>query len=177
MSDFRDGIVRAPDISGLADISDNIIKATAKRDQHRKRTAKATQKTAEELERVIGAMDPDQVADADYVDAETGEIVLEKGKKARTSGFNPGYEEDQVARFERSAAKRAEEDELWRQEDEALLDAEEFEGALEWSSLDVSDSETALVEFWYDDGGLFGGHTVVIELDAELKYRDAYLAG
>ena len=67
----------------------------------------------------------------------------------------------------------------WRDEADPALDADEFEGALEWGLLTLSASEIVPVEFWYDDGEreLFGGHAIVVQLDAELKHRSAHLVG
>ena len=65
----------------------------------------------------------------------------------------------------------------WRQEEDPVLTAEEFEGELTWEGLDISESEIVLVEFWYSDGGrdLFGGHVIVIEMDDQLRRRSAHL--
>ncbi|KQV05013.1 hypothetical protein [Leifsonia sp. Root112D2] len=53
MSFFDGGALNTPDLSG---ISDGIVRAAATRDKHRKNTAKATMRTAQELERVILAL-------------------------------------------------------------------------------------------------------------------------
>jgi hypothetical protein len=67
----------------------------------------------------------------------------------------------------------------WRQEEDPSLSAETFGDLLEWGMLAISDSEIVPVVFWYDDAGhdFFGGHVIVVKLDAELKYRDAHLVG
>lgn len=65
----------------------------------------------------------------------------------------------------------------WRQDDDPVLSADEFAGQLEWQFLEISDSEVVPVDFGYDAGDLFGGHTVTVELDKELKYRGAHLIG
>jgi len=48
----------------------------------------------DELQRLIAMMDPDDVADKDWVDDESGEVVLEKGAKARSSTLHPQHAED-----------------------------------------------------------------------------------
>src|ERR1044072_4307307 len=47
--------------------------------------------TRDELDRSISAMDPDTIADKDYVDQDTGEVYLELGKPAVSSVFHPAY--------------------------------------------------------------------------------------
>lgn len=53
--------------------------------------------TREELDRSISSMDPETVADSDYVDVETGEVYLEKGQLARISMLHPKHAEDRAA--------------------------------------------------------------------------------
>jgi hypothetical protein len=67
----------------------------------------------------------------------------------------------------------------WRQEYDPDLSAEEFEDLLEWEFLEISDSDLVPVELGYHDAGhdFFGGHVIIVELDAELKYRCAHLLG
>jgi hypothetical protein len=65
----------------------------------------------------------------------------------------------------------------WRQDDEPELTADELAEHLQWQLLEISDSEAYPVELRYGDGGLFGGHTVVVQLDAELRLSDSYLWG
>jgi hypothetical protein len=56
------------------------------------------------------------------------------------------------------------------------LSAEQIADALDWELLAIKDSEAAPVEFgYYDAEDLFGGHTVHVELDAELNYRGVTL--
>jgi hypothetical protein len=64
----------------------------------------------------------------------------------------------------------------WRQ-DEPVLDAEDFEAGLEWHFLALSASEIVPVVFSYGAGEMFGGHSVDVELDAELTYLDVDLVG
>jgi hypothetical protein len=53
MGFFDGGALNTPDLSG---ISDDIARVAAGRDKHRKNTAKATKRTAKELEHVILAL-------------------------------------------------------------------------------------------------------------------------
>lgn len=53
--------------------------------------------TREELDQSISHMDPNSVADKDYVDIDTGEIYLEKGETAGTSMLHPQHDEDVAA--------------------------------------------------------------------------------
>lgn len=70
-----------------------------------------------DLEKRIAAMGPDDVADDDYVDSDTGEIYLEKGHKARTSALHPEYVRDRAARAAADREARRLEDEQWAKED------------------------------------------------------------
>jgi hypothetical protein len=68
----------------------------------------------------------------------------------------------------------------WRQDGELVLSAEEFSAQLEWKLLKIEASDIVPVEFWYDPGELyesFGGHVVSVEVDAELRFREAHLIG
>ncbi len=65
----------------------------------------------------------------------------------------------------------------WRQGDEPALSEDELTMRLEWTLLTVSASEIVPVEFGYHAGELFGGHSVAVEVDAELRYRDVDLRG
>ena len=67
--------------------------------------------------------------------------------------------------------------ESWRQADESPFDADGFEAELDWQALTISDSEVVPVEYGYDAGDWFGGHTVSVELDAALNFRGAHLQG
>ena len=64
----------------------------------------------------------------------------------------------------------------WRQEDEPELSAEALANRLGWSMLAITASDLP-IELTYNPGDLFGGHTVVVEVDAQLRFRDAYLWG
>lgn len=48
----------------------------------------------DQLKKLISAMDSNDVAVDDYVDSETGEIVLQRGDKARHSYLHPQYHVD-----------------------------------------------------------------------------------
>lgn len=59
----------------------------------------------EELKSIISKMEPDWAAEYDYVDDDTGEIVLEKGVQARFSHLHPQYEIDkQIKQQEKQIA-------------------------------------------------------------------------
>lgn len=79
----------------------------------------------EDLDHSISAMDPDTLATHDYVDADTGEIYLEKGRASRTSSLHPEYTKDHAAKraarnaeWEAEEATYAKEDEDWENEKE-----------------------------------------------------------
>ena len=57
------------------------------------------------------------------------------------------------------------------------MSAEELEAALGWQGLTINENESVLVEFGYDPGELFGGHTVHVEFDDELKFLGVDLRG
>ena len=71
-----------------------------------------------ELEPLIASMDPDDVADDDYVSSDTGEFHLEKGKKARTSPLHPEYKQDKAAKKAERDAEYARQQTEWDAEDE-----------------------------------------------------------
>lgn len=85
----------------------------------RRLVTEATYLSEPELSAKIAAMGPDDVADDDYVDADSGEVVLEKGKKARTSRSHSQHGTDYA---ERQAQKRA-----TRDAEMSALDAEDAE--------------------------------------------------
>jgi hypothetical protein len=68
--------------------------------------------TEEELDQKISHMDPDTIADDDYMDIETGEILLSKGEAARKSRLHPQYDIDAAA----AQAERYRLDDLEREE-------------------------------------------------------------
>ncbi len=66
----------------------------------------------------------------------------------------------------------------WRDEaeDGPPIDAATFAARLIPSSLTI-DLDGTGATMWFDDGGLFWGHTVHVGLDAELQPTDAYFSG
>lgn len=96
------------------------------------------------LSDMISAMDPDEIAQDDYVDSSTGEVVLAQGKPARWSVLHPQHALDAK---ERRVRKNAEFDVLdaeWDKEDNqrALSVQAEFDNAVEdfvssWSYYDA----------------------------------------
>jgi hypothetical protein len=66
---------------------------------------------------------------------------------------------------------------VWREPTEPELTAEELAGRLAWSTVEVSASDLAPVVFGYEAADLFGGHTLAIEVDSELRFRDVDLQG
>lgn len=105
-----------------------------------------------ELASVIATMDPDQIADDDYIDSDTGEIHLEMGRPARTSRLHPEYERDAAAKYaakkaewDRQEAEWAKEDEEWeaekarsREESQTAYDAALREFAGNWTDFEAS---------------------------------------
>jgi hypothetical protein len=77
-----------------------------------------------ELEELIGAMAPDDISPVDYVDVDTGEIYLEKGKPARTSKFHPQHGEDRATLRAAKQAKLDADEAEWAKRD-AEFEAEE----------------------------------------------------
>jgi hypothetical protein len=79
------------------------------------------------------------------------------------------------------AALRAELLELyndtWRREGEPVLSAKGLADRLQWSLLVVSAGDVVPVEFGYEAGGLFGGHSVTVEVDEDLRFSDIDLRG
>ena len=66
---------------------------------------------------------------------------------------------------------------IWQQGDEPELTADELMSRLEWTLLDISASPIVPVTFSYDAGDLFGGHSVAVKVDGELRFRDIDLRG
>ena len=66
---------------------------------------------------------------------------------------------------------------VWREPTEPELTADELAGQLEWSVVEVSASDIVPVVLSYEAGDLFGGHSVAIEVDSELQFRDIDLQG
>lgn len=93
--------------------------------------------TREELDRSISDMDAETVADYDYVDSDTGEIYLERGKPAKSSSLHPQYGIDkQAARDAKTLADdardQADEDDWYAsQEDEKSAALAEYDQALD----------------------------------------------
>ena len=106
--------------------------------------------TEPELRSIIAQMDPNQVADDDYFDTDTGEVYLEKGRRARSSELHPQYkldrDEKRRARDIELAAEeesdRAEEEEWERSRAQAYEDAETaFQGAVREFASDWTGNE------------------------------------
>lgn len=53
--------------------------------------------TRDELIKIISQMLPDEISQFDYIDDDSGEIVLEKGEKARDCYLHPQYQLDRKA--------------------------------------------------------------------------------
>src|SRR5574342_1118518 len=96
-----------------------------------KETFEMIEKPEAELRRIISAMDPDEIANFDYVDEDTGEVFLQKGEKASQSYLHPAHKsEEQKPKF---------------QYDDADLDDAEEDGNLQKISQDAFDA--AVKEF------------------------------
>jgi hypothetical protein len=65
----------------------------------------------------------------------------------------------------------------WRQGDEGVLARDEFIAALKLELLEISHIESAHIEFSYNAGELFGGHTVTVQVDGEGRFCDTDLRG
>lgn len=73
--------------------------------------------TEQELDRSVSAMDPDTVADHDYVDSDTGEVVLSRGELARKCRFHPQYLLDRQEKAKERQARLDAEEAQWELED------------------------------------------------------------
>lgn len=62
----------------------------------------------------------------------------------------------------------------WRQDGNAELDLDGFGTRIRPTSVDVSEDG---VEIYFDDGGLFGQHSIVVLLNTDLDLVDVKLAG
>lgn len=110
---------------------------------HIKRLIKeALELQPDELEETIAAMGPDDVAADDYVDSDTGEIVLEKGNLARSSLLHP---QNIIDRQEKQRARDAE---LIAMHDQWDKDDAEYEAEEERIKAGrIAEYEAALKEF------------------------------
>jgi hypothetical protein len=63
----------------------------------------------------------------------------------------------------------------WRGEDEPKVSADEFKQRMELEDIIVDDDGSA--EFHHRDGELFGGHGIVVEMDADGRFKRADIAG
>lgn len=101
----------------------------------------------DELDAAISKMKPDEVAFKDYVDNETGEILLGRGTKARTSRLHPQNAIDWKAKYVEQDRDYDEIDGFWerdrRAEAQASLDLAVKEFAKNWTDFG---SETPDVE-------------------------------
>jgi hypothetical protein len=61
----------------------------------------------------------------------------------------------------------------WREEEDPVLSAEEFTACLHWDLLKIG--TIVPVEFGYDPAEMFGGHGIMVKVDAQLQYRGASL--
>jgi hypothetical protein len=66
---------------------------------------------------------------------------------------------------------------VWRQSDEPVLTADELVSQLTFTFIQVSPAAACAVILSYDAGELFGGHSVDVELDSELRYLGVHLIG
>lgn len=62
----------------------------------------------------------------------------------------------------------------WRQADAPALDHAGFTARIRPAGVDISED---CVEVFFDDGALFGGHSIVLLLDLDLQVIDIKLAG
>ena len=120
------------------------------------------EKPLAELEKLIAAMGPDDVAADDYVDSDTGEIYLEKDRKARTSQLHPEYVRDMQARTLADREARRLEDEQWAKEDAEWEEEQErsrqeadaaWNAALQEYAGNWTDFKQSMGDEWDDDNG------------------------
>ena len=78
----------------------------------------ALEAPASEIAQVISSMSADDLAAKDYVDSETGEVVLGKGEKARTSSLHPQHKIDRKEAQSQRHARYLKDEEDWAKEDE-----------------------------------------------------------
>jgi hypothetical protein len=96
--------------------------------------------TYDELNRSISAMDGDSIADKDYIDEETGEIYLDKGKMAKSSSLHPQYEVNAKINMQQDD-QWGEEEDLIHEEDYRSKIQSEFDEAVREFVLETSDNE------------------------------------
>jgi hypothetical protein len=65
----------------------------------------------------------------------------------------------------------------WQQDDLPVLDAAGLTARMSWEFLQVSASEVVPIDFGYNPGDLFWGHTVAVEVGPDLRFRGAHLIG
>ncbi len=66
---------------------------------------------------------------------------------------------------------------VWRNEEEPVLSADELIGRLEWQLLKISGFESVPIELSYYAGDMFGGHDPTVQLDGALRFRSIDLRG
>jgi hypothetical protein len=62
----------------------------------------------------------------------------------------------------------------WCQDDDEILDRDGFLARIRPTLVDIDDDRLTV---YFDDGGLFGGHSIVLTLDLDLEVLDVKLAG
>jgi hypothetical protein len=63
----------------------------------------------------------------------------------------------------------------WLRDGETPLSADEFMGRLTLQSIGIEADGSS--QFFYEDGGLFWGHDVIVKGDVEGRFHRAYLFG
>ncbi|WP_157154398.1 DUF2262 domain-containing protein [Brachyspira murdochii] len=54
------------------------------------------------------------------------------------------------------------------------INREEFEKLITLTSITISED---IITFWFDDGDIFWGHTIVVESDCDFNFTDAHIEG
>jgi len=93
----------------------NEIKETSKKNN--KNVAETVLLPHDDLKQMISSMPADDVAVDDYVDEETGEVYLAKGKPARSSTMHDQHLIDRASKKSQADAASDAENERWDQED------------------------------------------------------------
>jgi len=91
----------------------------------------------------IASMDPDEVANDDYVDSETGEVALSVGQRARESELHPQHRLDKSAKLSRNDdGSDLDDDELF-----TMLHGDDEDDAVSSQRMAQFEYETAVAEY------------------------------
>lgn len=123
----------------------------------------------DKLRSKISSMDADEISTLNFVNSETGEIVLSKGEKARTSEFHPQYDLDFDDGIKQANSSWEAEKAKWYAEDEER--AANAESARELTQKKASIAYKNAVKKYADNWSNFAQENP--DVDAEDACADA----